>query len=129
MTLETRRHTVEALLASRPLLTLTPEPAKRRGRGPAKPKGVKFDDGKPQPRLLLSGCSRAVAAVVNVLTFGARKYAPDNWKKVETTRYEDALYRHLNAYHNGETHDKESGELHLAHAACCLMFLLEKAHD
>lgn len=64
--------------------------------------------------------------VVKVLTFGAGKYAPDNWKKIESRRYVDAAGRHINAHRRGETKDSESGLHHLAHAICCLMFQLEK---
>ena len=88
------------------------------------PVGVKLDGGKPMPRLLYGSMPEAVAAVVDVLSFGARKYSDDNWKKVEPHRYIDALYRHLNAHHKGEKVDAESGLPHLAHATCCLLFLL-----
>lgn len=86
--------------------------------------GVKLDNGKPKPRLLHESMAGAVASVVDVLSFGARKYSDDNWKNVEPKRYTDALYRHLNAHHKGESNDAESGLPHLAHAACCVLFLL-----
>lgn len=67
----------------------------------------------------------AVNAVVRVLEFGAKKYAPDNWKYVPEakTRYYDAMQRHIDAWWNGEIKDQETGEHHLAHAVCCAMFL------
>jgi hypothetical protein len=67
-----------------------------------------------------------VQAIVEVLTFGARKYAPNNWKFVSDgqTRYYAALQRHLAAWRMGEKLDPESGLSHLAHAGCCLLFLL-----
>ena len=69
---------------------------------------------------------RAVEAVGRVLTYGARKYAPGNWKRVDDrTRYVDALLRHAFAYVRGEKRDPESGEHHLAHAVCCAMHLVE----
>lgn len=86
--------------------------------------GTKADGGKPKPRLLHESMAGAVASVVDVLTFGAAKYDDDNWKNVEPKRYTDALYRHLNAHHKGEANDAESGLPHLAHAACCVLFLL-----
>lgn len=86
--------------------------------------GVKADKGKPKPRLLHESMAEAVASVVDVLTFGAAKYDDDNWKNVEPKRYTDAMYRHLNAHHRGEKVDEESGLPHLAHAACCVLFLL-----
>ena len=39
-------------------------------------------------------------------------------------RYYDAAMRHLYAWFNGEPKDIETGESHLAHAICCLLFLL-----
>ena len=83
--------------------------------------GLKFDQDKPKWSLVPKG---VMNSVVRVLTFGARKYAPDNWKKVHPERYYDALWRHVEAYRNGESHDPETGEHHLAHGICCLMFML-----
>lgn len=66
-------------------------------------------------------------AVADVLTYGADKYAPNQWKEVENAkdRYYAALRRHLSAWRKGEKIDSESGKSHLAHAACNIMFLLE----
>jgi hypothetical protein len=88
--------------------------------------GRKFDGGKPQYGLLPP---LALKATVDVLTFGAQKYEPDNWKFVPDSkrRYFDALQRHLWQWKEGEEIDQESGMHHLAHAMCCLMFLYE--HD
>lgn len=65
--------------------------------------------------------------VVDVLTYGAEKYAPENWRKVENwrDRYWAATQRHLYAYRMGEKRDPESDLPHLAHAICCLIFLNE----
>ena len=86
-------------------------------------RGVKYDNGKPQWSLLPF---RALTQVVEVLTYGAKKYAPDNWKKVPDARrrYIDAGFRHLTAYTTGETNDPETGKHHLAHAICCLLYLV-----
>ena len=64
--------------------------------------------------------------IVEILTFGAEKYGPDQWQKVPNAkrRYFAALMRHLKAYWVGEKIDSESGRSHLAHAGCCLLFLL-----
>lgn len=83
--------------------------------------GMKFDTDKPKWSLLPKG---TIAAVVRVLTFGAKKYAPDNWKKIDPERYYDALQRHVEAHRNGEQFDPETKEHHLAHAVCCLLFML-----
>ena len=85
--------------------------------------GVKFDNDKPQWSLMQW---KALSQVVDVLTYGAKKYAPDNWKKVPNARqrYIDAGFRHFTAYASGEKNDSETGKSHLAHAMCCLLFLL-----
>jgi len=86
--------------------------------------GLKNDFGKPEWYLLPF---KAVGEIVKVLTFGAKKYSPDNWRYVPDgeRRYFSALLRHLAAWHDGEDIDKESGLSHLAHAGCCLLFLME----
>jgi hypothetical protein len=86
--------------------------------------GRKFDGGKLQYGLLPP---LALRETVKVLTFGAEKYEPDNWKRVPdpARRYFDAAQRHLWAYKEGEVNDPESGVNHLAHALCCIMFMLD----
>jgi hypothetical protein len=88
--------------------------------------GRKFDGGKLQYGLVPPN---ALKATVEILTFGAEKYEPDNWKWVPDSkrRYFDAAQRHLWAWKSGEQNDQETGKNHLAHALCCLMFLYE--HD
>jgi len=88
--------------------------------------GTKHDGGKP---ILGAIPPNAELAIGRVLEFGARKYDRDNWRKVDDlqTRYMDAALRHLNAVRRGEALDEESGEHHLAHAACCVLFMLEDA--
>ena len=85
--------------------------------------GVKFDGHKPRWSLLPKG---AVLQIIEVLEFGAAKYAENNWQYVENgrQRYYDALMRHMEAWWLGEKTDPESGLSHLAHAGCCLVFLL-----
>ena len=86
--------------------------------------GRKFDGGKLQYGLLPP---KALKDVVEVLTFGAEKYEPDNWKRVPDAnrRYFDAAMRHLWAYKEGEQLDPETGVSHLAHATCCILFMNE----
>lgn len=88
--------------------------------------GRKFDGSKLEYGLLPP---LALEETVRVLTFGAQKYARNNWQKVPDSkrRYFDALERHVWAWKKGEQNDPESGIHHLAHAMCCLMFLFE--HD
>lgn len=83
--------------------------------------GKKFDGRKLRWSLLVW---EALEPVVRVLEFGCRKYAEKNWQKVVggERRYREAAYRHLIAFERGEEYDKETGECHLAHALCSLMF-------
>ena len=64
--------------------------------------------------------------MVDVLEYGARKYGENNWKSVPqaTQRYYDALMRHMDAWWRGERRDQETDRSHLAHAMCCVAFLL-----
>jgi hypothetical protein len=85
----------------------------------------KFDADKPKHGLI-SG--RFLTGLAHILTFGAKKYGTHNWRKgMVTSRYYDALQRHLVAWNDGEDLDPESGLPHVYHAACCLMFLAETA--
>jgi hypothetical protein len=84
---------------------------------------VKADNEKPDMSLL-SGI--AIQKLAAVLTFGKIKYDAHNWRKgLAWSRVISAAMRHMFAYISGEDKDSESGESHIAHAMCCLMFLLE----
>jgi hypothetical protein len=68
----------------------------------------------------------AVESIAEVLTFGAKKYSDNNWcRGARWGRYYAALLRHLFAWWRGEEKDSETGLSHLAHAGCCLFFLME----
>jgi len=88
---------------------------------PAKPVGIKHDSGKLRPGLFPVECFEEIS---KVLTYGANKYAPDNWKKVAPDRYIDAMWRHYIAWRTGEERDSESGLSHAAHFATNAVFLL-----
>src|SRR5688572_9553602 len=83
--------------------------------------GRKFDQEKPRWDLIPW---RGLAPLVDVLTFGAKKYAPENWRKVPEARrrYFAAAQRHLVAWQLGETKDPETGLPHLDHAVRCILF-------
>jgi hypothetical protein len=84
--------------------------------------GIKYDDDKLDYTLIPF---ESLEEVVKVLMFGAKKYNRDNWKYVKPKeRYLKAALRHLIDYIMGEKIDKESGINHLAHCACCLLFLI-----
>lgn len=89
--------------------------------------GLKFDGEKIMYELLPVD---ALEGVVKILTFGAKKYAPMNWKMVEPiNRYYGALIRHIEAVRKGEWIDEDSGMPHLDHAMCNLVFLRELLKD
>lgn len=84
---------------------------------------MKFDNEKP--RMALVPVSLGVAAA-NALTYGAKKYKPNNWRKIDNVeQYVSALTRHIDAWREGEDNDPESGLCHLDHAAANLCFLIE----
>ena len=67
----------------------------------------------------------AVEEILKVLAFGAKKYDRRNWEKgMAWNRPFNALMRHMWAWHGGEATDPETGISHLAHAGCCILFLL-----
>ena len=85
--------------------------------------GRKDDAEKPRYDLLPFD---ALDPVVRVLTSGAARYGDENWRKVEGAprRYLAAALRHVTAWAAGRENDVDTGESHLAHAVCCLLFLL-----
>lgn len=84
--------------------------------------GTKHDGAKVRMDLLPPDFLFATA---EVLTFGAKKYAEYNWAAgFDWSRVYGAAQRHLNAWWMGEDKDTETGLSHLAHASCCLAFLV-----
>lgn len=62
--------------------------------------------------------------IARVLGKGAKKYALGNWMRgMSYTEIISAVQRHIDAWQDGEDVDPETGENHLAHAACGLAFL------
>jgi len=65
-----------------------------------------------------------VLGLSKILTIGAEKYEPNNWKRnTELSRYRDSTLRHLYAYLSGELLDPETQEPHLDHLSANIMFL------
>ena len=84
---------------------------------------IKHDSGKPGMNLL---SREALEQIALVMDFGKQKYDAHNWRKgFVWSRPLSAAMRHIMAFNDGEDKDPESGLSHLAHAACCIMFLLE----
>lgn len=90
--------------------------------------GKKYDNEKPRWELLPV---EPIEEVVKVLSHGAQKYSDDNWVHVKPfkPRYYAAALRHIFAWWKGERTDPESGLHHLAHAVCCLIFLMAGESD
>lgn len=89
--------------------------------------GVKHDADKPFAWDVVQMFSRAIEAVAEVGTFGAKKYSLDGWEKVPDgkRRYSNAMMRHMLKEMQGEAKDSESGALHAAHAAWNALARLE----
>lgn len=84
------------------------------GRAPSDP-GAKLDSGKQIAGELVLGFPHALSALVQVATFGARKYSRSGFLQVEDgeRRYLDAAMRHLLKYGMGELSDEDSKLPHL----------------
>lgn len=62
--------------------------------------------------------------MVRVLMFGAKKYAPHNWRKgLHYSRVTNSLQRHLNEFNAGNDIDEETGLRHVDHILCNALFL------
>lgn len=84
--------------------------------------GTKHDSAKPDLSLLPFP---ALEEVARVMMFGAGKYGRSNWKGgLAEERLIAAALRHIGRDLEGEKLDGESGEQHVAHAACNLLFIL-----
>ncbi len=85
--------------------------------------GVKYDLGKPRLELLPV---KPLEEIAKVLDYGAHKYDEYNWARgFKWSRLLGALLRHVFSFMDGKDKDAETGISHLAHAGCCLLFLLD----
>jgi len=67
---------------------------------------------------------KSMESLVDVLEFGAQKYAPWNWTKgMSVTEITESLQRHLYDFLNGIDEDPETGLSQIGHMQCNLMFL------
>jgi hypothetical protein len=67
----------------------------------------------------------SLRAIIQVLMFGAQKYAPNNWLiGCDWSRTYNACLRHLTSFWAREGNDPETGFSHLWHAGCCILFLI-----
>lgn len=85
------------------------EQTKKEGLG----SGQRFDEGKPRHDLI---DPFALNELAKVYEMGARKYAPNNWRKgMKWSRVIASHDRHWNSFKNGEDFDLESKLYHLSH--------------
>lgn len=83
--------------------------------------GIRHNQGKLKWSLVSWA---ALTPMVEVLMFGAKKYAAHNWRKgLKYSEISESLQRHLNAFMEGEDDDPESKLNHLGHVLCNAMFL------
>lgn len=77
-------------------------------------------------RMILVLCEMLWNISLSIDDFNITVSGADNWKTLPNAsrRYYDAAIRHLTAWWDGERNDPESQLPHLAHAACCVIFLL-----
>lgn len=89
--------------------------------------GAKLDAGKNRLGLVLGGFARALEEVGKVGTYGAEKYSPNGWKKVEdgSERYEDAMMRHWFARYATSEREHTTGLLHQAQVVWNALAVLE----
>jgi hypothetical protein len=99
-----------------------PAPADELGVGPDAPTVTNAAGGKQSKTRyrcdLLPG--RAVLAVAEVLSAGAEKYGPDNWRLIPVRDHVNHALTHLLAFVAGDRSDD-----HLSHAACRVLFALD----
>lgn len=89
----------------------------------SEPTGIKHDEGKPDMSLL---SSIALFKIAQVMSYGKIKYSAHNWRGgFIWSRPAAAALRHIFLWLGGQDLDPETGLSHLAHAGCCIMFLLE----
>jgi dATP/dGTP diphosphohydrolase len=80
----------------------------------------RYNDGKRQWGLVHY---KSLEPMVEVLEFGSKKYAPDNWKKgLDKREILESMMRHLTALMDGQHDDPESGITHMGHIQCNAMF-------
>lgn len=83
-------------------------------------KGMRFNKGKVRWSLVPQS---ALKPMVEVLEFGASKYAPFNWQKgLSMNEILESMKRHLDELMEGRDHDVESTLHHIGHIQCNAMF-------
>ena len=85
-------------------------------------KGTKYDGAKAPLDLIPY---EALEEIARVLAAGETKYGTANWSNgIEMRRLLSAAMRHMGQFNSGEDYDEETKTLHLANAACNLLFAI-----
>ncbi len=84
--------------------------------------GTKYDEGKAPMDLIPY---ESLEEIARVLAFGEKKYTAGNWTKgIEMRRLLSAALRHIGQFNSGVDLDEETQTLHIANAACNLIFAI-----
>lgn len=76
--------------------------------------GLRYNQGKLRYDLI---CPEQLKGLASVYTYGANKYAPQNWRKGQAwSTVLASLKRHIASFEQGEDYDAESKCLHMSHA-------------
>lgn len=113
--------TSRQIMAAEQIMDIAKEMQKDRTIEISSNKGIKNDTGKPSITLIPK---EALWGMAQAFTYGSVKYGRHNFREgIDYSRLADAAYRHLSAYMDGETIDKESGNNHLYHALASIAML------
>ncbi len=83
-------------------------------------KALRFNEGKPKWTLVHF---ESMVPLVRILEYGAKKYAPYNWKKpMSRSDILDSMQRHMAKLIDGDENDEESGLPHIGHIMANAMF-------
>lgn len=84
--------------------------------------GIKYDKDKIRMELIPP---KALVAIGEIMTMGAKKYGANNWQGVSIDRYVGALIRHLVKYmENKDSKDPDSELSHMKHVLTNAAFIV-----
>lgn len=92
-----------------------------------KQNALRYNEWKPQWHLVHL---QSLEPMIRVLEFGAKKYAPDNWKKpMDKKQILNSMMRHLAKLMDWEELDQESNLEHIGHIMCNALFYSYHSHE
>jgi hypothetical protein len=95
---------------------------------PDKKQADRYNSGKSELSYILDA-PLAMQGLAERFSLGAKKYSRDNWKLgLPEVELEDALLRHLKAFHNGELLDFKDGGHHIDAVVWNAVVLAEQYH-